>query len=91
VEDDTVDALTDPLIAKSQLFAITGEVRTIQINLSDEFIERANAADKRFHQVGVQFYITLIPKHIRAEQILTLADVTALGGKQLKVAFPSQN
>ncbi len=91
VADDSVDALTDPLIAKSRLFAITGEVRTIQINLSDAFIERANAADKRFHTVGIQFYITLIPKHIRAEQILTLADVTTLGGKQLKATIPTKS
>jgi hypothetical protein len=36
--DDSVDALDDARLAKSEPFAITGEVRTIQVNLTKEFL-----------------------------------------------------
>jgi len=88
VADNSVDALTDPRLEKSQAFAITGEFRTIQVNLSEEFIQRADATEKRFSQVSLQYYFALIPKHVRAEQILTLSDITALGGRQL-LSHPS--
>ncbi len=83
VQDNAVDAITDARIEKSHAFAITGELRTIQIDLSEEFIRRADAADKRFGQVSIQFYCAVIPKHIRPAQISTLSDITTLGGKQL--------
>ena len=83
VEDNSVEALTDTKIEKSQSFTITGEVRTFQINLSEDFIQKADVTDKRFNKVSLQYYFALIPKHIRPEQILTLSDIVALGGRQL--------
>jgi hypothetical protein len=84
VLDNSAEALTDTRIAKSSLFAITGEVRTIQVDLSKDFIARSDAVSKRHDQMSLQFYLVLIPKHIRAEQVLTVADVVAVGGQQLQ-------
>jgi len=79
VKDDSVDSVTDPRIAKSQAFTITGEVRTLQINLPKDFID-----DKK-SQLALEAFLGVIPKHIRPEQILTIGDITALGGMQIKI------
>lgn len=84
VLDNHVEAITDTGIAKSSLFAITGEVRTIEVTLTDDFIARSDAVGQSHHQMSLQFYLALIPKRIRADQILTIADITALGGQQLQ-------
>ena len=83
--DDSVDALTDTRIEKSQAFEITGGTRTIQVNLSKEFFRRAGHASKTLSTYNVGLYVGLIPKSILPQQILTISDITALGGKQLKI------
>jgi len=84
VLDNRIDALTDAGIAKSSLFAITGEVRTIEVKLTKDFIARSDAISQHHNQMSLQFYLALIPKRIRAEQVLTIADITAVGGQQLQ-------
>jgi hypothetical protein len=84
VEDNSVEALTDTRIEKSQAFTITNEVRTIQINLSDEFAIRAEAAARKSRQVSIQYYFAVIPKDVQPEQIHTITDITSLGGSQMK-------
>lgn len=81
VADNSVEVLTDNRIEKSPAFTITGEVRKIEVNLSKEFIERADATNQRFNEVSFQYYVVVVPRQIRPEQIVTLSDVTALGGK----------
>ena len=83
VLDNHIDALTDKGIAKSSLFAITGEVRTIEVKLTDDFIAKSDATSQHHNQMSLQFYLALIPKRIREEQILTIEDITAVGGRQL--------
>jgi hypothetical protein len=90
VKDDTKDALNDDRIIKSGAFAITGEVRTIQVDLPAEFVERARETKKLFGQVAVDVYLCAIAKHIKPEQILTVNDITMLGGRQMKVDPPPQ-
>lgn len=84
VLDNHIEALTDPGIAKSSLFTITGEVRTIEVQLTDGFIARSDAVSQNHNQMSLQIYLALIPKRIRADQILTIADITAVGGQQLR-------
>jgi hypothetical protein len=82
--DNHGEALTDTGIAKSSLFAITGEVQTIEVKLADDFIAKSDAISQNHSQMSLQFYLALIPKRIHAEQILTIADITAVGGQQLQ-------
>jgi hypothetical protein len=83
VRDDTIDALTDGRIIKSSAFAITHEVRPIQINLPPDFVERARGTKKLFGEVEVDVYLGAVPKNIKPEQILTVNDITMLGGRQM--------
>src|SRR4029077_9514357 len=89
VQDDSVDALTDSRILKSAAFAITGEVRAVQVDLPADFVKRAEEIGGKVGHMSIQVYIGVIPKHIRPEQILTITDITALGGKQLIVSSPA--
>jgi hypothetical protein len=84
-QDNSIDALTDPSIIKSRTFGITGEVRTLQVDLPEDFVKRAETNARKTGTLAIGIYIAIIPKHIRPEQILTIADITALGGKQLAV------
>lgn len=84
VMDNHIEALTDTRIVKSSLFTITGEVRTIEVPLTDDFIAKSDAIGQNHPQMSLQFFLALIPKHIRSEQILTIGDITALGGRQLR-------
>jgi hypothetical protein len=84
VADNSIETLTDTGIAKSALFTITGEIRTVQVNMSEDFIARSDAVSRNHNEMSLQFFIVLIPQRIRAEQILTINDVTAVGGQQLQ-------
>jgi len=83
--DNSIDSLDDTRIAKSDAFAITGEVRTIQIDLTEQFIQRANEAKKQFDGQPIEGFIGLIPKSVRPDQILTIRGITALGGRRIIV------
>jgi hypothetical protein len=82
--DDSVDALNDARLMKSEPFAITGEVRTIQINLTKEFFDRTEGASRTLSKGNLQLYVALIPKSVRPNEIVTIRDITRLGGKQVK-------
>jgi hypothetical protein len=86
VPDHAVDSLDDTRIAKSDAFAITGEVRTIRIDLTEQFIQRANEAKRQSEGQPIEGFVALIPKSISPDQILTLRDITALGGRRIIVA-----
>jgi hypothetical protein len=86
IRDNSTDAINDTHIMRSSAFTIDGEIRTIQIDLSDDFIERARSSDKRFGGGDVDFYLGAIPKNIKPEQILTLNDITMLGGRQVDIS-----
>jgi hypothetical protein len=83
--DDSVDALDDARLMKSEPFAITGEERTIQINLTKEFFERTEAASRTLSKGNMQLYVALVPKSVRPNQIVTIRDITRLGGKQVQI------
>lgn len=88
--DNRVDSRTDTRIQKSEAFTITGEIISINIPLSDLFFKdignpQAVSLDRPFPgNVGLD--ICVIPKRIRPAQILTIMDVTALGGRQLQIS-----
>jgi hypothetical protein len=83
--DDSVDAMNDARLMKSEPFEITGEVRTIQVNLTKESFDRSEAASKTLSQGNLAVYVALIPKNVRPEQIVTIRDIRRLGGKQVQV------
>ncbi len=83
--DDSVDSLDDARLAKSEPFTITGEARTIQINLTKEFFDRTEAASRTLSKGNLQLYVALIPKNVRPDQIVTIRDITRLGGKQVQI------
>jgi hypothetical protein len=85
VPDNSVDSLDDTRIARSDAFAITGEVRTIQIDLTDQFIQRANEVEQQANGQPIEGFIGLIPKSVRPNQILTVRDITAFGGRRIIV------
>jgi hypothetical protein len=63
VPDNWIDSLDDTKIAKSDAVAITGEVRTIQIDLTEQFIQRANEAKKRFEGQPVEGFVGHSQEH----------------------------
>jgi hypothetical protein len=85
VPDKSIESLDDTRIAKSDAFAITGEVRTIQIDLTEQFIQRANEAKKQGEGQPIEGFVTLIPKTVTPDQIVTLRDITARGGGRVIV------
>ena len=85
VPDNSIDSLDDARIAKSDAFDITGQVITIQIDLTEQFIQRANQATKRFEGQPIEGFIVLIPKTVTPDQVLTLRDITVLGGRRIIV------
>jgi hypothetical protein len=85
VPDNSIDSLDDTRIAKSDAFAITGEVRTIQIDFTEQFIQRANEAKRQADGQPIEGFIALIPKTVTPDQIVTLRDITARGGRRIIV------
>jgi hypothetical protein len=85
VPDKSIDSLDDTRIAKSDAFAITGEVRIIQIDLPEQFIQRANEAKKQGEGQPIEGFVALIPKGVTPDQIVTLRDITARGGRRVIV------
>jgi hypothetical protein len=84
-QDDSVDQLHDPGIKKSDLFDITGDTRTVRVDLDDAFVARADAIEEKLGSANLQCYIALLPKSVRPEQVTTLMDVTALGGRRIHI------
>lgn len=85
VPDHSIDSLDDTKIVKSDAVAITGEIRTIQVDLTEQFIQRANEAQKQADGQPIEGFVALIPKSLRPDRILTLRDITALGGRRIIV------
>ena len=83
INDNLVEALDDARIYKSAALTITGEVRAVQINLDKDFSGRAEEAYKRLGSNNVGIHIAILPDDVQRGQIVTLRDITRLGGKQL--------
>jgi hypothetical protein len=84
VVDNSVDVLNDARIAKSERFTITGEVRIVQINLDKEFFDRAREARRKMESGNIALYLGVIPNAMLPSQIVSISDITRLGGKQLR-------
>ncbi len=83
VIDNSVESLDDARLSKSRAFEITGDVRTIEMSLPQDFFDRVEEAGKLGGTGGsVGLNLVLIPKSISPDQIVTLRDVTRLGGMQ---------
>jgi hypothetical protein len=84
VADNSVETLHDKLINKSDAFAITGEVRTLGVNLTPEFIKRADEISGRFRDMTIEYHIVVIPKNVSPNQIGMISDLDALGGQKIQ-------
>jgi hypothetical protein len=85
VKDDSVDPLTDNRIAKSDPFEITGKSTTVRVNLTEDFVKRADAAQQQFGDASLQCFIALVPKDVRPAQISTMMDVPIIGGRRVHI------
>ena len=84
VIDNSVESLDDARIIKSARFEITGDIRTIEIPLTEDFFDRAQQAGK-LGTGNVGLNLVLIPSSVSPDQIVTLRDVTRLGGMQTTI------
>jgi hypothetical protein len=78
VNDDSVDIMQDTRFEKSKTFQITGSPRTVEIQVSNEFLKRLVPAGGY-----VWVYLLEIPKDITPEEITTPNDLTRQGAKVL--------
>jgi hypothetical protein len=84
VLDNSVEALDDARLSKSATFEITGDVRAIEMPLTEVFFDRAERAG-RLGNGNIGLNLVLIPKNISPDQIVTMRDVTRLGGMQTTI------
>ena len=77
LRDRAVEPMSDERVEKSNLIEITGTRTRIEFPVSDHFSQRINSQKSP----GIKFYLCLIPRQFRKEQILQLKDVFSLGGK----------
>ena len=77
LRDLTVEPMSDERVEKSNLMEISGKRTRIEFAVSDHFVPRINSQKSP----AVTFYLCLIPRQVKKEQILQLRDVFSLGGK----------
>jgi hypothetical protein len=84
VADRSVETLHDKLINKSDAFAITGEVRTLGVNLTPDFINKADQMSGRFRDMTIEYHVVVVPKTVSPDQITMLSDLDVVGGKKIQ-------
>lgn len=74
VGDSHIDALEDARIIKSATFPIDGQIKTIQVELTQEFLTRLMPHGE------VQIFLVVVPPSVTPESISKLSDVASRGG-----------
>ena len=71
-----IDRMTDTVIEKSQLYTITKRPQSLSIIGPHTFRAPAQSS-----VVTIEYCLVILPNHLSIDQVRTLSDVSALGGK----------
>ena len=79
LHDPEISNMTDRRLQKSAFEEITGKRKRIEFPVDEDFKRRINSQKS----ISLKFYLCLVPKKFRLDQIYRLDDVFSLGGQVL--------